>query len=332
MAVTDLLAVAMVVGLCLYLVFGGADFGGGVWDLLASGPRRDQQRSLIEHAIGPIWEANHVWLILVVVVLFSAFPPAFAALSIALHVPLTLFLLGVVLRGSSFAFRSFSPDARFGLVFSVASVVAPVLLGAVVGAAASGNIHVAGGAVSGGYYAPWLAPFPIVTGLFALALCAYLAAVYLTNEATSAALAEDFRRRALGAGAAAAVLAALTLALAFRGAPRIALALLNRPWAWLIEAGAALAAGVSLQALVGRRYRRARLVAPVQVALIVIGWAAAQYPYLVVGDVSLDNAASGPATQRLLLVALLAGLPVLLPSLYLMFRIFKTPAGRSASR
>jgi cytochrome d ubiquinol oxidase subunit II len=331
MAITDVLAVAMVAGLCLYLVLGGADFGGGVWDLLASGPRREQQRELIEHAIGPIWEANHVWLILVVVIAFTAFPPAFAALSIALHVPLTIFLVGIVLRGSSFAFRSFSPDDRFGLVFSIASLVAPVLLGAVVGAAASGRIHVQAGVVSGGYFAPWLAPFPLATGLFTLALCAYLAAVYLTNEAPGE-LAEDFRRRALVSAVVAAGLAAVTLGLAFDGAPRIAEALVGRPWAWSIEAAAGACAATSMHALWTRRYRRARLFAPAQVCLIVIGWAAAQYPYLIADDLSLWSASAGAATQRLLAIALLGGMPVLLPSLYLLFRIFKIPAERSASR
>ena len=142
------LAGAMVAALILYFLFGGADFGGGVWDLLAAGPRRAAQRETIERAIGPIWEANHVWLILVVVVLFTGFPPVFAALSIALHVPLTLFLLGIVFRGSSFAFRSFDPgrgQKRYGLAFSIASLVSPLLLGMVVGATASGQIDVSGG-------------------------------------------------------------------------------------------------------------------------------------------------------------------------------------------
>src|SRR5262245_45210162 len=120
------IAGAMGVALCLYFLFGGADFGGGVWDLLASGPRAADQRRAVAAAIGPVWEANHVWLILVVVLLFTGFPTAFAAISVALHVPLTLFLVGVVLRGSAFAFRGLDPNLetgqkRFGLVFSMAS-------------------------------------------------------------------------------------------------------------------------------------------------------------------------------------------------------------------
>ena len=160
-----LLGGAIVVALMLYVLLAGADFGGGVWDLLAFGPRRARQRQAIEHAIGPIWEANHVWLILVVVVMFTAFPTAFAALSTSLHVPLTLFLGGVVFRGSAFAFRSFDGGAgagsgadrgdraqrRWGLIFSLASLISPLLLGMTVGAIASGRIRVTDGLVTGGF-------------------------------------------------------------------------------------------------------------------------------------------------------------------------------------
>jgi cytochrome d ubiquinol oxidase subunit II len=327
MAAPELLLAGAVVGaLVLYFLFGGADFGGGVWDLLASGPRKAAQRDTIEHAIGPIWEANHVWLILVVVMVFGGFPPAFSALSIALHVPLTLFLLGVVFRGSSFAFRSFDPGPghrRYGRPFSVASVVSPVLLGMVVGAAASGRIEVSGRDVQSSA-AVWLAPFPIVTGLLALALCAFLAATYLTLEARTPELADDFRRRALVAAAVAAVFAGLALLLAFDGAPVIARRLTGRPWAWLLEAVATAAALGAALALWRRHFRVARALAAAQVALIVLGWAAAQYPYLLVDDLTIAGAAADPRTLRVLVYALLAGLPVLLPSLWLLFKVFKT--------
>src|SRR5688572_27490720 len=163
-----LLAAAMGLGLVLYFVFGGADFGGGVWDLLARGPRKDAQRALVARAIGPVWEANHVWLILVVVLLFSGFPRAFSAITVALHVPLTLFLIGVVLRGSAFAFQGGTLESRpgaktlrrrWGRVFAVASLVAPVLLGMCVGALASGEISVRDGRVTSGFFEPWLTPF-----------------------------------------------------------------------------------------------------------------------------------------------------------------------------
>jgi cytochrome bd ubiquinol oxidase subunit II len=321
-----LLAGAVVGALVLYFLFGGADFGGGVWDLLASGPRKAAQRDTIEHAIGPIWEANHVWLILVVVMVFGGFPPAFAALSIALHVPLTLFLLGVVFRGSSFAFRSFDKgpgQRRYGRAFSIASVVSPVLLGMMVGATASGAIEVNGRDVSSGA-AAWLAPFPIVIGLLALALCAFLAATYLTVEAQTPELADDFRRRALAAAVVVVVFAVLALLLAFEGAPHVARRLTVRPWAWAIEGVAAACAAGAAAALWQRHFRVARALAASQVALIVLGWAAAQYPYLLVDDLTIAGAAADPRTLRVLIYALLAGLPVLLPSLYLLFRIFKT--------
>ena len=322
-----LLAGAVVVALVLYLLFGGADFGGGVWDLLASGPRKAAQRETIERAIGPIWEANHVWLILVVVVVFAAFPRAFAALSIALHVPLTLFLLGVVFRGSSFAFRSFDAGLgrrRYGLPFSIASVVSPVLLGMVVGTVASGRIEVTGRSVISAPLA-WLAPFPLATGLLALALCAYLAATYLTVEARTPELADDFRRRALIAAAVVAVCALGALLLAFAGAPRIAQQLTRRPWAWMLEIAATAAAIGGVLALWRRRFSVARLLVATQVALIVLGWAAAQYPYLLVDDLTIGHAAADPRTLRVLLYTLLAGVPVLVPSLWLLFRVFKRP-------
>jgi cytochrome d ubiquinol oxidase subunit II len=326
-----LLAAAVVGALILYFLSGGADFGGGVWDLLASGPRRGQQRAAIEHAIGPIWEVNHVWLILVVVAVFGGFPRAFSALSIALHVPLTLFLLGIVFRGSSFAFRSFDAGRerkRYGLPFSIASVVSPLLLGTVVGTAASGaiQVHIGEGSTYGQVVASpwaWLLPFPLVVGLLALALCAYLAATYLTLEAGTPELADDFRRRALGSALVVAVLAAAALLLAARGAPRIAQQLTGRPWAWLIEIAASAAAAGAVAALVRRRFRLARVLVAGQVALILLGWAAAQYPYLIVDDLTLASAAANRRTVQLLVYALLAGLPVLVPSLVLLFRVFK---------
>jgi cytochrome d ubiquinol oxidase subunit II len=327
-----LLAAAVVGALILYFLFGGADFGGGVWDLLASGPRKADQRATIERAIGPIWEANHVWLILVVVAVFGGFPHAFAALSIALHVPLTLFLLGIVFRGSSFAFRSFDAGRerkRYALPFSMASVLSPVLLGMVVGTAASGQIQVQPGGpgalerqVLTDPWA-WLQPFPVVVGLLALALCALLAATYLTIEARTPELADDFRRRALLTALVVPVLAAAALLLAGHGAPRIADQLTSRPWAWLIETAAVVTAAAAAAALLRRHFRLARVLVAGQVALILIGWALAQYPYLIVDDLTLATAAANPRTVRLLLYVLLAGLPVLIPSLLLLYRVFK---------
>ncbi|MFT3767445.1 MAG: cytochrome d ubiquinol oxidase subunit II [Minicystis sp.] len=319
----------MVTALVLYALMGGADFGGGVWDLLASGPRRSEQRALIERAIGPIWEANHVWLILVVVLLFATFPPAFSAISVALHVPLTLFLVGVVFRGSAFTFRAFdtrgdAQQKRWGLLFSLASVIAPVLLGMMVGALASGRIRVTDGVITSGFFASWLALFPLCVGLFALALFAFLAAVYLANEADTEALADDFRKRALASGVVVGALALATFLASFDGAPLVRAFLTHRQWAWPLHAATAAAALTAFAALWKRRYPLARAAAIAQAALVLLGWAAAQYPYLVVPDVTLMNAKANPETRRLVLGALAAGSLLLFPSLYVLFRIFKT--------
>ncbi len=331
MSIETTLAAAIAAVLCLYVLFGGADFGGGIWDLLASGPRAAAQRRAIAAAIGPIWEANHVWLILVVVLLFSGFPPAFAAIAVALHVPLTLFLIGVVLRGSAFTFRALDTTGdrgqrRFGLLFSSASAGAPVMLGMIVGALVSGRIRVESGIVTSGFFAAWLAPFPLAVGGFALALFAFLAAVYLTVEVVDPTLREDFRRRALAAGVAVGVAALLAFLLSGTGAPRVRAALTERPWSWPFHGLTAVAALTAFAALVTRRFRLARGAAVAQTVLILLGWALAQYPYLVVPDLTLASASASVRTQRLLLLVMLGGMPILLPSLVLLFRVFKTPA------
>ena len=323
-----LLAAVMMTALVLYALMAGADFGGGVWDLLASGPRRAQQRALIEKAIGPIWEANHVWLILVVVVLFASFPSAFAAISVALHIPLTLFLVGVVFRGSAFTFRAYDTrgdrqQLRWGLVFSLASVISPVMLGMMVGALASGRIRVEDGVVTSSFVFTWLALFPLLVGLYALALFAFLAAIYLANEAHTPELADDFRGRALAAGATVGVLALCTFLASFEGAPLINAGLTERPWTWPLHAGTALSAGAAFWALWTRRLTLARFAGIAQGAFILLGWTVSQYPYLVVPDVTLQGAASNPRTQRLILGALAAGSVLLFPSLYVLYRIFK---------
>lgn len=312
----------------LYALFGGADFGGGVWDLLASGPRKKEQRALIAHALGPVWEVNHIWLIVGVVLLFAGFPRAYAVLSVALHVPLTLLLLGIVFRGAAFTFRTYDTrgDAvqrQWGLVFSVASVIAPLLLGMCVAAVVSGSIRVEGRVVVSGFFASWLTPFAWGVGVLALCLFAFLAAVYLTHEAPTPELREDFRRRALGSGVAVFVAALAVLLSARQGAPRVWQGLLHSPYALALHAGTALSAVAAFTLLWTRRFQGARVAAATQGGLIVLGWAASQHPYLVVPDITLRSAAAGPTAQRMLLVALGVGALTVLPSLALLFRVFR---------
>jgi cytochrome bd ubiquinol oxidase subunit II len=320
----DLLGAAILAALVLYALLGGADYGGGIWDLLASGPRRAEQRALVERAIGPIWEANHVWLVLVVVVLFTGFPAAFAAISVELFVPLVLLLAGIVLRGAAFTFRAYVREgdraqARWGLVFSASSVLAPVVLGVVVGALASGQIRVA---AWGSAPLAWLAPFPLAVGGFAAALFAYLAAAYLAVEAEGA-LREDFRRRAIAAGVAVFAGAALCGALSWREAPLVFEGLTRRSWSAALHLATAAAALGAFAALLRGRVRTGRAAAAAQVALIVVGWGASQYPYLVVPDLTFASASAPRSTQVALLWALAAGGAVLFPMLAVLFRVFK---------
>jgi cytochrome d ubiquinol oxidase subunit II len=320
----NLLGASILLALVFYALLGGADFGGGIWDLLAGGPRRDAQRALVERAIGPIWEANHVWLILVVVVLFTAFPPAFAAISIALFVPLVLLLLGIVFRGAAFTFRTYASgadraQARWGVVFSASSALAPLVLGVAVGALASGRLA---GAGAGTRPFAWVAPFPLSVGAFAAALFAYLAAAYLAVEADGA-LRDDFRRRAIGAGVAVFLCALLSGALSAREAPLVFDGLTRRWWSLPFHVATGAAAVAAFALLLGGRVRAARAAAAAQVALIVVGWGASQYPYLVVPEITLASGSAPRAVQVALLWALAAGALTLFPSLYVLFRVFK---------
>ncbi|HEX9291220.1 MAG TPA: cytochrome d ubiquinol oxidase subunit II [Anaeromyxobacteraceae bacterium] len=327
MTPADLLGAVILAALVAYALLAGADFGGGIWDLLAAGPRKGEQRALVEHAIGPIWEANHVWLILVVVVLFTGFPLAFAAVSTTLFTPLVLLLVGIVLRGAAFTFRAYDDrgdrvQARWGLVFSGSSVLAPLLLGVIVGALASGRLRVAPDGTPLSAPLAALSPFTAATGLFACALFAFLAATYLAVEA-GGALRDDFRARALVGGVAVFITAVVAAALSWSEAPVVFHGLTGRRWSLPLHAATAVAAVGAFAALLGRHFRLARLAAAAQAALIVLGWGASQYPYLVVPDVTLASASGPRATQVALLVALAAGALTLFPSLYLLFRVFK---------
>ena len=312
----------------LYVLGAGADFGGGVWDLLASGPTAARQRRLIAHALGPVWEANHVWLVLVLVLLFTCFPMAFAAITTALHIPLTVMLIGIVLRGSAFTFRAYDdPSAahqRWGRVFAIASVVTPIALGTCVGAVLSERLRVEPGTgrVLTDFVSTWWAPFPIAVGGFALALFAYLAAVYLTLETRDAALRRAFRDRAVVAGLVAGALAFACAALARDGAPGAWRALMGTPASMVFQAAVATLALTALWGLRVERYRLARGVAIAQVAMVIVGWAAAQYPYLVPPDLTLEHAAPRPVI-RLVLAALGAGAVLLFPALGYLFYVFK---------
>ncbi len=332
------IAAVTMLALNAYVVLGGADFGAGVWDLLARGPRAERQRAAIADGIGPIWEANHVWLILVIVLLFGCFPPVYAHLSITLHIPLSLMLVGIVLRGSAFTFRAYdatnSPVQRhWGRIFSVASTVTPVVLGICVGAVVSGALALPpGGTFVDRYVLPWLTPFTLATGAMTLAVFAFLAAIYLAVEARESDLQEDFRRMALGAAVAVGVCAALVLLLGRATPMRITDGLLTHRLAIPLQLLTAVLALGAIGALLRRRYRLARAAAVLQVSALLWGWGYVQFPWMIPGVHTIESAAAPLVTLRLVAIGLVGGALLLVPSLWVLFRVFKSEQASAFER
>lgn len=317
------------ISLIAYAVLGGADFGGGIWDFFASGPQAERQRRLIGHALGPVWEANHVWLIFLIVGLFAAFPLAFSVLSTALIVPFTLALIGIVLRGAAFIFHAQADESGtlgkvWGRVFSSASTITPFLFGTAAAAVASGQVRVQGGRVQTDLLAAWTTPFALTIGALALTLCAVLAAVNLILEAQNSndpELVEAFRRRAMIAGVITLALDAVAFILSPLQAPLLWHGMLDHALPVVIATGlTGLGAAISL---VLRHYRLTRMLAFTVTSLIFASWGLSQFPYLVPVAVTINNAASPPATLQALLIGTSIGMALLLPSLWLLFHVFR---------
>jgi cytochrome d ubiquinol oxidase subunit II len=319
----------MLASLVIYCLLGGADYGAGFWDLVCSGPRKQGQRDLISKAIQPVWEANHIWLILLIVLMFSGFPAAFSAISVGLAVPIILILLGIVLRGSSYVFRAYfvgnvRTQLYWGKIFSISSSITPLFLGVVIGAISSDTLLINDGVSENGFLRTWFQPFPLAVGLLSLSLFTYLSACYLTIETADAELQDDFRTRALISGFVSIMAAFAAYIIAGNSAQGILDGLSGSLSGWLVEIGAAAAALVAFQALWSRSYLRARVAAAAQVALIVIGWGIAQYPYVVRPELTIFNCASPINILSDLEVAVALGAVILIPSLFLLFLIFKT--------
>jgi cytochrome d ubiquinol oxidase subunit II len=326
MTAVDAFLVLLGVGLVAYALLAGADFGAGLWDLIAGGDVRGApQRARIEHSIGPVWEANHVWLIFVITLFWTGFPPAFAAFASTLYIPLTLVAFGIIARGSAFAFRKASTELwqqrLFGAAFAVSSVVTPFFLGAIAGALASGRVPP--GIAAGDIVGSWWNPTGIFAGFLALVTTAYLAAVYLTRDAERDGeheVAEQFRRRGLAAGVAAGALALVGPFVLFADAPEFAEELTGEGFPELI-ASAVFGVG-SLVLLWRRRYVAVRVTAALAVTAIILGWGVAQYPDLLPG-LTAEAAAADPAVLRASLAALAVGGLVLIPSMAWMFLLFQ---------
>ena len=297
------------------------------------GPRATEQRAAITKAIGPIWEADHVWLILVVVILFTAFPIAFGAMMTALHIPITLMLIGIILRGAGFIFRKYDSKAsevqrRWSALFGAASFFTPLVQGVTLGALSSEEIRVVDGKVTTGFFAGWLTPFACVSGLLVLTVCAFLAATYLTADpAGEPEVRNDFRRRAIWSGSILPAIVLLLLLAAQNGAPQFVQRMASWP-AMAVGIGIAAFTVVALVSLTMRRFAIARAAAIAEVTLILIGWGWAQYPNLITPDVTIQNSSAPAATLRLLLIALIIGAIVLFPSLAFLYYIFKDKGSR----
>jgi cytochrome d ubiquinol oxidase subunit II len=317
----------MLVGLAAYTVLAGADFGAGFWILWPGGGRAGAAatRDHARHAMGPVWEANHVWLIFVLVVCWTAYPVAFGSIMSTLAVPLFVATLGIILRGASYALRGqldTSPHQRgIERVFAISSILTPFALGTVVGGIASGRVPV--GNARGDLIASWLNPTSLFIGTLAVATSSYLAAVYLAADARrlrDSTLEHDFRARALGAAVVAGALALVGLMVVRHDAPGLFDGLTRG--IGLAMVGISAAAGlVTIASVWTGRFGPARVSAALAVAAIVGGWAFAQHPYLLPG-LTIEAMAASRATLVALVIAAIGGAVILVPSLVLLFSLF----------
>jgi len=309
----------------LYGILGGADFGGGLWDLLAGGDRRGHApRRLIDESITPVWEANHVWLVFALVIFWTAFPDAFAAVMTAAALPLWLAVGGIVLRGAGFAFRKevsgLALQRALGAVFAFSSLLTPFFMGTVIGAVAAGNIPAGASHAS---TAAWTSPTSLLIGFLFVGACGYLAAVYLVGEARRRGdrrMQGYFMRRAQAAGAATGALSLATLLELHGPAPALQHNLTGRALPLVILAGLTGLAVLAL--LAAGRPRGIRVLAALGVAAVVWGWGVAQYPALLPGTaVTLSNAGAPHSTLVALVVLFIVVVLLIGPSFALLFSL-----------
>ncbi|MGI9615074.1 MAG: cytochrome d ubiquinol oxidase subunit II [Acidimicrobiales bacterium] len=326
MSAADAVAFVLFAAILLYAVFGGADFGSGVWDLAAgSAARGAPLRRLVDHSIGPVWEANHVWLVFVLVLLWSGFPEPFALLMRDLGIPFWFAGLGIVARGAAFAFRKFAATLTWartaGIVFAAGSLATPFFLGTIAGAIASGRVGGAEPASS----TVWLGPTSILGGVLAVVTCTFMAGTLLAAEAESlgkATLAEQLRMRSLIGGGVAGIVVAMGIVVLLADAPELVDGLLGR--ALPVVAISGITGSAAMWLLWQRRLRSARLAAGVAVASVVAGWGIAQYPWLLVGEVTIEEGAGAQATLIGLLVAAGLALVVVVPPLLYLYSLADT--------
>jgi cytochrome d ubiquinol oxidase subunit II len=316
----------IILGVTAYAVLGSADFGAGFWDLTAGGAERGGPvRGLIQRSMSPVWEANHVWLIFVLVITWTAFPVAFGSLFSTLSIPLFLAAIGIIFRGAAFALRGQAATIRearvLGAVFAFSSVLIPFFLGAALGGLASGRVEV--GNAAGDLVGSWLNPTGVLIGVLGIAVGAYLSAVYLAGDARRAEvpeLEEAFRRRALGMGAVTGLIAFGGLFVLREDARDLFDGLTSG--AGLVAVIVSGIAGAATMALVaGRRFGLARVTSALAVTAVTVGWALAQEPFLLPGELTVEEAAAGDATLAALVGGVAVGSLILVPSLWWLYRL-----------
>jgi cytochrome d ubiquinol oxidase subunit II len=318
-------AVVLFAAVTAYAIFGGADFGAGFWDLVAGGAARGERpREIIDHSIGPVWEANHVWLIFVFVVLWTGFPEAYASITLTLFVPLTIAAFGIVLRGSSFAFRKTvfrTRDRRnFGAAFALSSVLVPYCFGAVAGAIASGRVPAGG--VAGDPWDSWVNPTSVLGGVLAVVVTAYLAAVHLVWDArrlSDRTMVAYFRRRAVGASVVAGLVALVGIFVLRADAEYLFDELTSQALPLVLLS--AVCGAVSLLLLVRRAELGARLLAVAAAASLVIGWGVAQWPYILPESLEVSDAAAPSGTLDAILLAAIGAVLIVVPGFVLLYAL-----------
>ena len=316
----------VILGVTAYGVLGSADFGAGFWDLTAGGAERGGRlRGMVERSMSPVWEANHVWLIFVLVIVWTAFPVAFGSIFSTLYIPLFLAALGIIFRGTAFALRGHAAtidEARgLGALFATSSVLIPFCLGAAVGGIASGRVKV--GNAAGEPFGSWTGPTSLLIGVIAVLSGAYLAAVFLAGDSQRAEqpdLVRAFRARALGAGCVTG-LVALGGLFVVRSDARALYDGLTSGGGLAMVIVSALAGVVTLALVWAERYGPARITSALAVAAIVVGWALAQDPYFLPGELTLQQAAAPDAVLSVVLISMGAGTLILAPSLWYLYHL-----------
>jgi len=319
----------------LYVLLGGADFGAGILELFVSGKTRSSQKKIINEAMGPVWEVNHIWLVVAVVILFNAFPKAFAQISVTFHIPLTLMLIGIIFRGCAFTFRNYDAykdksQKYYSMVFSVSSLLTPFSMGLVLGGILSGRVNPKADSFYAGFIDPWLNVFSFVLGIFICCLFTYIASIFLIGEAKKKILKRQFILRAKIAGITTIIMGGAVIVTAFFFQPKFFAKVYADPISVsLILLAVSLV--VPLWILLNLRQSLfLRFFVSGQVALVFLAWCKLQYPFILVPSrnfgfegLSIYQAASPEMTLKILLIALVLGSIVIFPAWFYLLRVFK---------